>query len=101
MIPNLKKFTKGKLLSLHYLANTASKLNKNKKGEPFLCIITPVFDPSLISLKKLINDMKQQKLKDFIHVVVSNGASPKIEKYITALHSKDSRFVYIMLLSNH
>lgn len=93
---NAKQYTKDKLLSLHPIVNYLGQLHGNKKDEPFLCIITPVFDPALISLKKLIKNLKQQTCRDFIHVMVSNGQSPKTEKYVASLQKKDSRFIFIV-----
>ncbi len=64
---------------------------------PFLCVITPIFDPALPSLKLLIKDLQQQNFPDFIHVLVSNGPSPQCNKYLTQLASMDSRFRYVEL----
>lgn len=61
-------------------------------AQPFLCIITPIFDPALESAKLLINDLQNQSLGDFIHVLISNGESPQIKQFIQEL--QDSRFIY-------
>ena len=81
---------------MHKYANLLGSFENKNKSEPTFCIITPVFDPALISLKKLIKDLKRQTYKNFIHAMVSNGQSPKIEKYVTSLQKKDSRFIFII-----
>lgn len=60
--------------------------------QPFLCIITPIFDPALEPAKLLINDLQNQSLGDFIHVLISNGESPQTKQFIQEL--QDSRFIY-------
>lgn len=60
--------------------------------QPFLCIITPIFDPSLVCVTLLIKGLKQQSFRDFIHVCISNGLSPHIKNLIESL--KDPRFIY-------
>lgn len=62
---------------------------------PFLCVITPTFDPALPSLKALITDLQQQTLPDFLHVMVSNGPSPKTKRYLQKLVNSDPRFIYV------
>ena len=62
--------------------------------EPFLCIITPVFDPCLKSLKGLISDLQKQSHGNFIHVSIANGKEPKIRSYIESVRTYDKRFVY-------
>ncbi|HRN85887.1 MAG TPA: hypothetical protein PKU78_02420 [Candidatus Dojkabacteria bacterium] len=62
--------------------------------EPFLCIITPVFDPCLKSLKGLIADLQYQTYENFIHVSIANGKEPKIHNLIEHVRINDKRFVY-------
>lgn len=66
----------------------------NKKKEPFICVVTPVFDPALESLKKLIKDLQHQSFSSFIHVLVSNGKSEEIKNYIKKINKNDERFIY-------
>lgn len=61
---------------------------------PFLCIITPVFDPAYASLCKLIAELYSQTLGRFIHVMISNGPSPNIKELICKLNMHDLRFIY-------
>lgn len=65
-----------------------------KRTRPFLCIITPIFDPALPSLTLLINKLKKQSYKNFILVCISGGESPKVEKFIKSISNSDSRFIY-------
>jgi hypothetical protein len=58
----------------------------------FLCIITPVFDPAYESLCKLTGELKSQTFGRFIHVMISNGPSPRIKEMVVNL--KDRRFIY-------
>jgi hypothetical protein len=60
----------------------------------FLCIITPVFDPAYESLCKLVAELHSQTFGRFIHVMISNGPSPKIKSYVLELNRKDPRFIY-------
>lgn len=62
--------------------------------EPFLCIITPIFDPALKSLKGLVSDLQQQTYRDFLHINIANGKEEKIRKYIDKVRVSDKRFVY-------
>ena len=55
--------------------------------EPFLCIITPVFDPCLKSLEGLITDLQKQSHGNFIHVSIANGKEPKIHAYIAVSYT--------------
>ncbi len=64
------------------------------KPEPFLCVITPVFDPAYESVVKLINALKLQSFGQFIHILVSNGRSSKIKAYIDEIRIHDQRFIY-------
>lgn len=68
--------------------------NMKTLGRPYLCIITPVFDPALPSLKFLIKDLQAQSLGNFIHILVSNGKSSEIKKYLEQLNKSDNRFIY-------
>lgn len=90
---NIKK----KLLAFHKLTLILRKLESKNPEEPFVCIITPVYDQSLTSLKKLIKDLKKQSLDDFKHILISNGPSPDIEMYIKQINITESRFEYIEL----
>jgi hypothetical protein len=67
---------------------------KHRSKLPFLCIITPIFDDALPSLKPLIQDLQKQSFGNFIHVLVSNGESRKVKKYLTSLSRIDNRFIY-------
>jgi hypothetical protein len=81
------------LILLHPLASHVyAKSNSNL---PFLCVITPIFDEALPSLKPLIQDLKKQSFNSFIHVLVSNGKSVQSKKYINELNKSDSRFIYV------
>lgn len=65
-----------------------------KTDPPFLCLITPVFDPVLESLTKLVAAVKKQTLGDFTHVMVSNGPSPAIKEFSAKIARDDPRFIY-------
>lgn len=71
-------------------------IKRRLKGmeEPFLCIITPVFDPCLKSLEGLINDLQLQSYRNFIHVSIANGKETKIHNLIEQVRINDKRFVY-------
>lgn len=64
---------------------------------PFFCVVTPVYDPTLESIKLLIQDLQDQTFGDFIHVLVSNGRSDAIKSYVAEVHAGDNRFNYIEL----
>lgn len=89
----------GKISSVlrHLLTQTAYLVARlrNPSRLPFLCVITPVFDGALPSLRLLIKDLQSQTQGDFIHVCVSNGSSPKVKKYLHDLAASDSRFRYV------
>ena len=70
-----KQYTKNKLILLHPASNLISKFIKNS-DEVFLCVITPVYEPALSSVKKLVKDLKNQSYTDYIHVMISNGRDP-------------------------
>lgn len=61
---------------------------------PFLCVITPVFDPAYESLCKLTTELKNQTYGRFIHVMISNGSSPKTRELVCELNRRDLRFIY-------
>jgi hypothetical protein len=61
---------------------------------PFLCVITPVFDPAYESLVLLTGELKEQSNPDFIHVMISNGPSPRVKQLIDQLREVDRRFIY-------
>jgi dTDP-4-amino-4,6-dideoxygalactose transaminase len=92
-----KQFTKRQLLSVHHFSKLEAKLRPNKSKEPFLCVITPIFDPALPSLKLLCKDLQNQTFGNFLHVVASNGPSVKVQDYINKLAKSDNRFVYVEL----
>lgn len=81
------------LILLHPLASQL--YTKSNSKLPFLCVITPIFDDALPSLKPLVQDLKKQSFGSFIHVLVSNGKSVQVEKYIAQLKKTDSRFIYV------
>jgi len=57
------------------------------------CIITPIFDDALRAANLLIKDLDRQTYKDFVHVLVSNGHSHKIQANL----AKRERVQYIEL----
>jgi hypothetical protein len=63
-------------------------------GSPFLCVITPVFDPAHESLGKLIAELKRQTYGSFMHVMISNGLSPGIRELVAGINGQDPRFIY-------
>ncbi|MBI4973721.1 hypothetical protein HZC27_03875 [Candidatus Roizmanbacteria bacterium] len=91
----LKHFFKHCILLFHPFSSFLFK--RDKIIHPYLCIITPVFDPALKPLKDLIRDLQSQTFPHFIHVSISNGLSPKIKKYISKLQKNDPRFIYDQL----
>jgi len=64
------------------------------KGSAFLCIITPVFDPALEAVRKLVNELQSQTYANFFQVMISNGPSPRIKEFISDVGKKDGRFIY-------
>lgn len=64
------------------------------KGSAFLCIITPIFDPALESVRKLVHELKSQNYGNFFQVMISNGPSPRIKEFVVGLRKKDVRFIY-------
>lgn len=91
----LKNLIKQAILSLHPLA--AKVYEKRQSSVPFLCIVTPIFDPALPSLKGLIKDLQKQSFPEFKHVLISNGLSPKCKAYLETVHKTDPRFIYVQL----
>ena len=61
---------------------------------PFLCIITPIFNQCLPSLKILISELRTQTEQDFIHIMISNGPSNDIIKYLRDIQVEPNKFVY-------
>jgi hypothetical protein len=61
----------------------------------FLCIITPVFDPAYDSINNLVAELQSQTFGRFIHVMISNGPSPKIRDFVFELNKHDPRFIYL------
>lgn len=88
----IKILIKTIIIHLHPFSNLMYLFTKEET--PFLCIITPIFDPALQPLKSLVHDLQTQSFPHFIHVSISNGLSPHVKKYITELSKKDSRFKY-------
>jgi len=68
--------------------------NEGEARAPFLCVVTPVFDPARDSLCKLIADLQSQSFGDFQQVMVSNGPSPAIREVVLDINRSDSRFTY-------
>jgi len=60
--------------------------------DPFLCVITPIFDEAVEALELLIDALKKQTMKDFIHIMISAGLSEKSRDLIKSLN--DPRFKY-------
>lgn len=79
---------------LQYRIKQIIQRNFLGKPEPFLCIITPIFNPALKSLRGLVEDLQKQTNKNFIHVIIANGQEEKILKYIEHVRVSDKRFVY-------
>lgn len=66
----------------------------NSPDSPFLCIITPVFDPAYDSLCKLVAELQLQSYGDFRQIMVSNGPSPMIKEFALDIGRTDPRFTY-------
>lgn len=88
----MKKKVLKEIIEKTYLSGIL--LGKKKTREPFLCVITPVFDHALGSVKKLVKDLKSQTFNNFIHILISNGESPQIKRFIEEVNKKDKRFIY-------
>ena len=69
----------------------------HNKTSPFFCIVTPVYNPVLESLKLLVSEIRTQTFADFIHVMISNGPSEAITPYAHELNNADRRFIYLEL----
>lgn len=80
--------------SFHPLSKYLNRAERSVRDEPFVCVVTPVFDPCLLSLEKLVTDLRRQSLGNFIHVMVSNGPSPAIADYVGTVLAPDPRFIY-------
>lgn len=91
----IKEAVKTLIVATYPLANHINKYRK--KSAPFLCIITPVFDPALASVKLMVRDLKRQTFTDFKQVLISNGPSPKTKEFIKNISKKDKRFKYVEL----
>ncbi len=91
----MKNLLKLFLVSLYPLAFFLYKIRP--QSQPFLCIITPIFDPALKSVRGLIDDLRKQSFPNFTHILISNGAPPKIKKYIQELRKRDKRFISVQL----
>ena len=66
----------------------------NNFNTPFLCVITPVFDPAYDSLCKLVEELQSQTYGDFCQIMISNGPSPRIRDFVTDISLNDQRFIY-------
>lgn len=64
------------------------------KGSAFLCIITPVFDPALEAVRKLVDELQSQTYGNFFQIMISNGPSPRIKEFVSDLRKKGGRFIY-------
>lgn len=83
--------------SLIELAPAAGRLTRAVRRRPFLCVITPVFDPALPSLERLVDALRRQTFHDFVHVMVSNGPSPAVAALVARVRAgnpPDPRFLY-------
>ena len=87
--------------SLAGLAPIAHRIARTARRRPFLCVITPVFDPARASVELLIGDLMRQTFGDFVHVMVSNGPSPEVAAFVERVRAgdlgggtPDERFVY-------
>lgn len=60
--------------------------------DPFLCVITPIFDGAVEALELLIGALKKQTMQDFIHIMISAGPSNKSCNLIKSFN--DPRFIY-------
>jgi hypothetical protein len=88
----VKTLVKKCIVALHPLAPLIYKATRGT--EPYLCIITPVFDPALEPLRLLIGDLQRQSFKHFLHVSISNGPSPQVRQLIDQARRADARFIY-------
>lgn len=86
--------------SLAGLAPVARRIARARR-RPFLCVITPVFDPARASVELLIEDLMRQTFGDFVHVMVSSGPSPEVAAFVAGVRAgdlgggtPDERFLY-------
>lgn len=86
-------WVQGLVERLYPWADTLGRLRPGRTC-PFLCVITPIFDPALGSLRLLVADLQRQSFRDFVHVIVSNGPSPEVAGFATELATRDPRFIY-------
>lgn len=77
-----------------YLPFSTLMYYSRMKFKPFICVITPVFDPALAPLELLMEDLRRQSFKKFLHVSISNGLSAEIKDCVDRLRKKDKRFIY-------
>ena len=75
--------------SLAVLAPVARGIARTARRRPFLCVITPVFDPARASVELLIEDLMRQTFGDFVHVMVSNGSSPEVAALVARVRAGD------------
>lgn len=94
MFSSLKHQAKQLLLTSHVAAEWLHRRYPSATEEPFLCVITPVFDGAIESVKLLVQDLQRQSFSDFLVVFISNGPSPKIKRYVATLSLSDARFVF-------
>ena len=87
--------------SLAGIAPVARRITQRAWRRPFLCVVTPVFDPARESVELLIQDLKRQTFGDFVHVMVSNGPSPGVAALVARVRAgdfpggkPDPRFIY-------
>lgn len=80
--------------TFHPLARWVNRLERIRRRRPFICVITPVFDPAQEALILLVNGLRQQSLGNFIHVMVSNGPSPAVREFVERETAGDDRFIY-------
>ena len=84
--------------SLARLAPVVRGIARLASRRPFLCVITPVFDPARPPLELLVGALQRQTFGDFVHVMVSNGPSPDVAAFVARVRAgagpPDERFVY-------
>ena len=87
--------------SLARLAPTVRGIARIARRRPFLCVVTPVFDPARASVERLITGLMGQTFGDFVHVMVSNGPSPEVAAVVARVRAgelgagtPDERFIY-------
>ena len=60
-------------------------------ADPFLCLVTPIFDGASKAIELLCKEIQEQTEQDYIHVMISNGESPVCKDFISSL---PERFIY-------